>query len=59
MTAKSGPPQLPESIWRSAAERGVNSRLDVSYAFQRHFVRGWKKMGFVAGWRSLSCWRWP
>ncbi len=30
---------------RTAVER-VNSRLDVSFGFERHFVRGLKKMNF-------------
>jgi hypothetical protein len=33
---------------RTAVER-VNSRLDVSFGFERHFIRGWKKMWLRAG----------
>jgi transposase len=33
---------------RTAAER-VNSRLDVSFGFERHFIRGQKKMQFKVG----------
>ncbi len=33
---------------RSAVER-VNSRLDVSYGFERHFIRGKDKMRFRVG----------
>jgi hypothetical protein len=29
--------------WRTAVER-VNSLLDVSFGFERHFIRGMKKM---------------
>ena len=33
---------------RTAVER-VNSRLDVSFGFERHFIRGWKKMWLRVG----------
>jgi len=33
---------------RSAVER-VNSRLDVSYGFERHFIRGLRKMWLRMG----------
>ena len=33
---------------RTSVER-VNSRLDVSFGFERHFIRGWKKMWLRMG----------
>lgn len=33
---------------RTAVER-VNGRLDVSFGFERHFIRGWKKMWLRTG----------
>lgn len=33
---------------RTSVER-VNSRLDVSYGFEHHFIRGWKKMWLRCG----------
>ncbi len=35
-------------IQRTAVER-VNSRLDVSFGFERHFIRGLKKMKLRVG----------